>query len=384
MATLKELKDSGKYAQFLKQAVSGPIDLVMVRSVLDCAGGLSLGVLCTSNKVNKYARFRPGYWITQNTELTFIAPRGSGYVDARGTDPETGIHTEAYKLGDFRGYNHRARTPGYDNDKVTLLPVSSDYGNSTISIELAFYIGECDWFSEETAYRGKNALGAVFSQVVAVRHDTTNKTVVGVVNKADLEKGDGYDRRAIFPLSLPVPSSTQGQIDVVLRFALGNTNKPYAYFPGIEKVYRVIRNSRPIYFFMVPQSAYAAMKVKLQGLSQEDSANQIYNVLISNAQGTFVSGSTVINVSNLIFQVQMYPTFNVYDITQMRWSVGGRVVILKDNIEQSSFEWSQVVANQGYNQYNFNISLPSIALDGYTYRVEITKFNGTILVVPTA
>lgn len=384
MATIEELKREGKYIQYLKQALTGPIDPVLVMSVLDDGNNLDLGALCISDKVNPYARFRPGYWIMQNTILTFIKPRGATYTDARGTDPEIGTNKEVYKLGDFRGYNHRARTPGYDNEKITLLPVSSDYQSATIKQDFAFYLGECDWFSEEMTYRGKNALGTIFTQVLAVRGGTSSKTVVAVKNKDELEKGDGYDRRVIFSLDLPVPSSSQGQIDVTILFALGNINKPYAYFPGIEKIFRVIRSSRPIYHFIIPTSAYEGMKSRLQGLSSEDASGYIYNVFIINNQGTFPSGSTAMNVSDLTFQVQMHPTYSSYDITQMRWSVGGRVVTIKDNIEQSSFEWSQVVANQGYNKYNFNIPLPSIALDGYTYRVEITKFNGNIIIIPTA
>ena len=84
-------------------------------------GSNDVGTLCTSNKINKWSKKKPvsyqtsssltdaqlketnyGFNITSNTNLD--SPTGWSYVRP------TGGMTSPYRLGDFRGYNHEAKT----------------------------------------------------------------------------------------------------------------------------------------------------------------------------------------------------------------------------------------------------------------------------------
>ena len=120
----------------------------------------NVGVLCTAPTINKWSRYRPGYfypYADANKYLTFQAPRGGGYTDPRGTDTEINDNKEGYKLGDFRGYNHTAIIP-YIDEMSAITYGSSDAGTAS-SRGVTFYLGEVNWkMLEETVYRSLNNL----------------------------------------------------------------------------------------------------------------------------------------------------------------------------------------------------------------------------------
>ena len=84
------------------------ISIMDVRNTLGYPS-TDLGTLCTCANVNKYSRYRPGYWTTGTSQdsLTFVQPRGVNYNDPRGS--RNGISKEVYFLGDFRNYDSTAR-----------------------------------------------------------------------------------------------------------------------------------------------------------------------------------------------------------------------------------------------------------------------------------
>jgi len=85
----------------------------------------NIGLLCSSNNVNMWALFKPGYVsIDANKNLFFAQPTDS----------------DGYKLGDFLGYNHNAGKPTVPN---TNRNYTED--DTTITIQVLFNQYELNW-----------------------------------------------------------------------------------------------------------------------------------------------------------------------------------------------------------------------------------------------
>ena len=169
------------------------ISTLTVRNVLGYPS-TDLGTLCSCSNVNKYSRYRPGYWKTgSGQQLTFKVPDGTS-TDSRGARPN-GDKLEGYHLGDFRGYNSTARAPFYDGDNPRKINVASTYSGSTIAEPVVIQLGEVDWFNTETNYWGKNA-NFNCSQLVAVNG---NGTVIGYMDYSNLQN-DGRNKAAEFKI----------------------------------------------------------------------------------------------------------------------------------------------------------------------------------------
>jgi len=102
---------------------SGTIDTVtQVKNALG-ESSTSVGVLCSSSKINKWAAFKSGKW---------------GY----NTNFETGVFewvasTDGFRLGDFIGYNHNAKPPVYYVDALPTTLSVERWTNSSILVKLA-------------------------------------------------------------------------------------------------------------------------------------------------------------------------------------------------------------------------------------------------------
>lgn len=336
-----------------------------------------LSAINTSDSVNKYSRFRPGYWTVENSILTFQLPRGGGYTDPRGTD-ENGVSVEAYKLGDFRGYNHSAPNIGYLGDQITTINFGSNSGGEVTSVECVFYLGEVDWFGDEGSYWGSNNL-PLYTQILAIDADTSS--VLGIVEKDDLET-IGSTKRAIFQLQLSAPSSTNGTKEYNVKFGLGYYNKAYAYFDGIIKTYKLVIDNEPRYLIQITPDYYDELKEAMNGYDSADETNDILTVEITNQSGAITAGNTTVGATNVGFKILMYNTLNSYSITQLRWAISGYIEEFNVNTQTvtSTNTFSTTLAASGYETYSFNMTLPATAKDGYVYRVYLTGFGNTLVV----
>lgn len=109
----------------------------------------NLRVLCIDPNINEWSRYKPGYLKGDGTADNFVEwqpPRGGGFTDPRGVNPDTGNDLEGYRLGDYRGYNHTAFLP-YLSEPPSTIEFSS--GTSTsFGISLTFYAGEVRWVTD--------------------------------------------------------------------------------------------------------------------------------------------------------------------------------------------------------------------------------------------
>lgn len=330
-----------------------------------------LSVLCTSNRVNKYSRYRPGYWCVGTDQyLYFQKPRGNSYTDPRNTSEK-----ETFKLGDFRGYDPTAYAPGIGGGGSSAIVFPSSDDGATKTVECVLNLGEVDWFNEETELRGRNNI-PTYSQVVVENAD--NNAVMTYINKADLETS-GFYKRAV--LSIPV-LVTSGRV-YNFRFGLGYANKAYAYFHDtLQLTIQVV--TAPRYIIRIPETALAALKSSIiQGLALEDASNSIYEVFATGGGGTFNAGSVNLN-ETVSFAMQMQGSYNMYGLTTLRWSVGYEMSVY-DALAgtTTNYTGSFVLASSGIDaashgaMYQISLSLPITAADGDIFTVNLTSFTNT-------
>lgn len=343
-----------------------------------------LSTLCTCPRINPYSRKRPGYWKEEGTELVFQKPRGGSYADPRGVrDNQAKTSTEDYVLSDFAGYNPEAITPGVEGGTDRVVNISSQDSGS-VPFDIIFYLGEVDWFNEETDYNGKNFFGTTYSQLLAV---DSNGNVLGSCDRSEMTQ-QGRNLTALH-LQFNVPISTSAaSVTTNVRFALGHTNKPYAYFTGdyfsgasTSLKITIKRNESPSWLVqIVGQAEVAALKNALRGLQPEDAADDYPIVTVDNNSGTFSGTNKTVYVSGLFFYV-LFTSGRRYEITQLRWLVSGDLEVF-DRVNNKVLSTSRFSATMGFyghggeqEGYAFNLEIPETPRDNIIYRWMLDTFD---------
>lgn len=349
-------------------------------SIMDVRNALGypstdLGTLCTCPNVNKFSRYRAGYWTTGTTQesLTFVQPRGINYNDPRGS--RNGIAQEVYFLGDFRGYNSTARGFFVDGQNPREIIVSSSAGSS-IQETVVFDCGEVDWFGEETTYHGRNNIVGM-NQIVAV--NTANGSVLGVCDKANLTSS-GNRKRAKFSVSLSVPSDSYPNT-YNIKFGLGTANKLRYYFPDSDLQIKVKRISKPTYLIYLKDAAAGDKlysKVKSQ-LSTSDTT--VSRLDIVPTTGEFNTGTAKLQFTSTDAQLTAYPSQNLYRVTSTRWQVTFNLIKQNATTGETLYSDTQtkIWAASGYGKFVVVVDLPSVAQDNELYRIELTDFGTTTI-----
>lgn len=351
------------------------ISIMNVRNVLGYPS-TDLGTLCTCANVNKYSRYRPGYWTigTNQNSLSFVQPRGINYNDPRGTR-SNGIAQEVYFLGDFRNYNSTARGFFTDGQNPREIIVSSSAG-STVSETVVFDCGEVDWFNEETTYHGRNNIQGM-DQIVAV--NTANGNVLGVCDKENLTSS-GNRKRAEFSVNLSVPSDSYPNT-YNIKFGLGTANKLRYYFPDSDLQITVKRISSPTYLIYLKNAAagdalYA--KVKSQLLTSDTTVSRLD---IVPTTGGFNAGTDKLQFTSTDAQLTAYPSQNLYRVTSTRWQVTFDLIKQNATTGETLYTDTQtkIWATNGYGRFAVVVDLPSAARDNELYRIELTNFGTTTI-----
>lgn len=355
------------------------ISIMDVRNILGYPS-MDLGTLCRCDNINKYSRFRPGYWSTGTSQnLIFNKPTGGSYNDPRGTDA-SGISVQAYKLGDFRGYDSTAREPFVNGQNPREYLVPFNHSGNTVIDEVVFDLGEVDWFGEELNYWGRNTITG-FNQIIAV--DVSNASspkVLGYCNKADLISESGTNRkRAEFNVSLSVPSSSVTNV-VKIHFALGSANKPYYYFPDIELIINVKKVSNPQYLIYATTEGLRNLYTKVASSLTSLDTN-VYDIQLMPTSGTLNAGATTLSYTTTDTVLVSYPSYNQYRVTAPRWTVYYTVKVINQNtgLQINSWTDSGTWVVNGTGRYNVSIPLNTTAQDNYLYRVELTNFGSTTI-----
>lgn len=338
-----------------------------------------LSTLCTCPRINPYSRKRPGYWKEEGTELVFQKPRGGKYADPRGVrNNQAKTSTEDYILNDFAGYNPEAITPGVEGGSERVVNISSTQ-TGTVDFDIIFYLGEVDWFNEETDYNGKNFFGTTYTQLLAV--DSSNNNVLGVCNRSEMTQ-QGRNLTALH-LQFGVPISTSAtSITTNVKFALGHTNKPYAYFTGVNTGLKITinRNDKPSWIVQVLGADYAALKESLIGLQSEDAASDTFILTMYNNSGSFLGTSRYVNVEGIFFYV-LFPSGRRYEITQLRWPVSGDLEVF-DRVKNKVVSTSRLSVTMGFwghggekEGYAFTLTIPETPADNMIYRFNLDTFD---------
>lgn len=341
------------------------------------------GYLCKSEKVNKYARFRPGYWYVDTSgNLAFQRPRGGKQNDPRGTRPD-GNTGEVFDLADFRGYNPAASAPSINTGSDEMEVVfASDQAGKTVDVEVVFNLGEVDWFGEETKYWGRNNISPSYDTLYAYRiYGTSGMALVGSCHKDNLERS-GYTARAPINCQLTVPSS--GSYEYEIYFALGYAGKGYAYFPNTIKI-KLTLMSGAVMIVRVLSSAISGLKSKLTLIPSNtgDSPSDLQEVLVYGGGKSYDSAVTSASFNAISFIARM-SSGNTYKFTSLRLQATGTVycydrpmyesgAVLKS---QSSFNVG--MASSGDGTYTMNVTLPEAANDGEYFYIDISSFTSNV------
>lgn len=341
-----------------------------------------VSTLCTTDKINKYSHFRPGYWYVDTSgNLAFQKPRGGGYTDPRGYRPD-GRNVEGYYLGDFGGYNPDAVGPSLNTGSDVFETVFPANSPSAVTVEIVLNLGEVDWFSEETEMRGRNNIPSAYAYVYAfqkISGSTFNATRCASCHKNELEKF-GYQRRAPFLLELTLPSSGTASYDIT--FGLGYADKVYAWFNNVLTV-KVTRLAGAAVYTLVSSSALASLKSRLIGLSDTDQSLDLYDVITGGGNTEIKTAAMNVSFSALSFVVESQ-SHNQYLITANKLTISGTIkcysgprydsgTTLKSTITFSN----QMIATNGYGKFFVTFTLPETANDGEYFYIDITEFSGT-------
>lgn len=343
----------------------------------------SLAALCKSEKVNKYSRFRPGYWyVDEQGKLQFQRPLGGSVNDPRGERPSGGS-TQAYALGDFRGYNPSANPPSLNTGSSEMeVTLASSQAGDTIDVELVFNLGEVDWFGEETEYHGKNYITSAYDTLYAYRiYGTIGRAMVGSCHKDDLERS-GYMARAPITCQLTAPSSGSTQYEIL--FALGYAGKAYADFPDTLKIKLTLLSGAVVFVRVLPE-AVSALKTKLT-LSPSgtgDSPSDLQEVIVVNGEKSYTTAATTANFTGLSFVARM-ASGNTYKFTTLRLQATGTVycydrpMYSTGAVLKSQAGFSVGMAASGAGTYSLSVQLPETANDGEYFYIDISAFTSNV------
>lgn len=347
---------------------------MMVRNALGYPS-TDLGTLCTCDKVNKFSRYRPGYWYASGRELLFNTPKGGDYLDLRGAD-ENGIDKQVFRLGDFRGYNSSAYPPSIGGDSEQTLKVQADYSLNTIPVEMTFNLGEVDWFNEEDKYRGMNKIPLCSNFIVCKSSEEDGVyTKVESISVSELMRS-GNLKRAILEVSVPVPHTTDMVLTTYFKYGIGNGDHIVVFLPGVVK-YNVEKNRLPSYDIMIHENNFTALKNSITNLRKEDRIDDIYRIDIIPSYGSFSVGASSVFIEQTNIVIEFRNSGNRYKIIEPRWRINGSVT----HRETGATSTFRVVAALGVPGYMFTVNLPKTSEDGDQFDIKITGFESTGVVL---
>lgn len=292
---------------------------VKVNGVVKIAQNVRLSTLCTSGRINQCSRRRPGYWKESGMELVFQEPRGDEYIDPRGAR-SNGETKECYFIKDFCGYNPDATTPGFEGGDRE---IHNGSGDDEVNMDLRFYLGEVDWFNEETDYNGKNFFGRTYTHlhVVLIQGDT--RTIIGTVARSAISQQGRNLTAHNIPVTIPLPTSGN-KFEFTYKAALGTSDHAYAYFPDTingkqsGKVTITVTRSEQLYY-VITSVANAALEDAIIG----PSGNLVSPAFYGNT-GSIAGSNDYVDVKG--FRVELnYSDGKRYIVTTMRWKVGGEL-----------------------------------------------------------
>jgi hypothetical protein len=334
------------------------------------AGSHDFGTLCTHNNINKWSRFKPGYFLVIDGILTYRKPRLGDNIDPRGADGDRPNFENAY-ITDFDGYKHSAPAMAIQGHSVREIEVASDYNIATITEQISLFLSNVDWFGDETIYNGKNYISNNL-QVIFVKSDTVNGTYVTALA---IDKENITQNTANGEILISVPATGGQSKKTFVKFGLGHGNNISSYFDALILECTVYKRLPPTWAFNMPSSSLQALFNNLSGLTSADQSSQIYYCYFSPNSGDLTAGSTIANI-NFSAVIEM-ETGNRYKVVQSRWTVGGEIYYSKDGVQYNTTSFSKTLAVNSLYEYNLNINLTKTAADEEQHIIKFLSFGRT-------
>ena len=342
----------------------------------------NLASICQSANVNKYSRFRPGYWyMNAQGNLAFKRPDGTSADPRNNNDgrPKLG-----YYLGDFRGYNPSANAPGFTGGMSEIEFLYASNVASSQTCDIVFELGEVDWFNEETEFHGRNNLAYDYVWIYSSLNGGT-LTKAATVHKSNLITS-GYNKRVDTQASVTVPAS--GTYVYTFYFYLGTSAQRYAKFPNSLTV-KITRVAGAYVYLGVLSTTASNLTGKLLGLEDGDENYDVSEVRVANGEMEIKTALGYAAYENVRFEVVL-TNQRRYWITTSRLRITGKGYCYTKprgdtgSTLQSSNTFDKQIADSGLGIYNFRITLPEIANDAEWFYLDITAFGNTWLNVTPA
>lgn len=346
------------------------LDILTIRNAVGYPS-TDIGTLCTCDNINKWSRFRPGYWAVKDNLLIFIKPRGGNNIDPRGIDSEINDNKEGFKYGDFRGYDPNSEPPYVIGEKeITINPSSSQQG--FIDVEMTYYLSNVDWFNEEIQYRGRNNFLVLYSTVCIRRKDTN--AIIGKIEKSQILAGSKY---CTITIKLPVPTSTE-TYTIPVDVGLGQIDKYWHTLPFSDRIYTIKRNLKPSYIISIEREYYAELKLSIIGLDDVDQNQPIGAVIIDGGQSDFPASTIVHPIKNVKVTIIFFNSGHSYVLNHPRWSISGIQIYRKNGNYISTSDWSNTWQSQGNDTFSFNYDFGRTCQDGDVFLIQARSF-GTVV-----
>jgi len=247
------------------------------------------------------------------------------------------------------------------------IPVPSNQ-TGTISVTVVFDIGEIDFFNEDNIYRSKNVIG--YEYLCSIM----DNSIIALSHKDDLEVSGNYRRMEI---TLDLDASSTKVYTIYLGFSDGYGHINARFPDDVYKKITITKLNPPMWYINMLESDLPALKNSLSGLLSSDVNNSIYRVYFTPESGTLTPYSTTLS-AKFSTQIIMANTFNTYDVTQLRWYVGGRIEVYDPAINLVSTQQFTSTMSMGADMaHTLNLTLNSQAIDGYIYRIYFTTFTTT-------
>lgn len=341
------------------------LEIMDVRNCLD-VDSLDLGTLCTSEKVNPWSRYRPGYWYRgSDGVLAFQRPRGKDYTDPRTpVDPKTGLTKEYYCLHHFFGYNHSARPAGTNGGNSIAWYEPSGYAYVS---GYKFELGEVNWNNDDS-YNwwsfNRGDLSSTYVALVLEYYDTSSaKWVQGsgyVVDNPQTTHGVIY--KAVYSSSL----TTVDPGDLKLKaFGLkaGDEVKmrivPYFSGDGEDAVTRFPDSC--IFNFIMKRQSKAILQVSVE----ED----------SSLAGKFNDAATSLNKNGLLWANPMMSITNSNTATRPEYNYGVYIDVTSGVTYVSGYISFAAMGSDGNIYYMGTSNIKSITAHWEIYNADNQRLN---------
>ena len=315
------------------------ISVAMVRDELGAATN-DVGQLCIHPNVNKWSRFRPGYWYCPSNlaDITFVIPDGVS-VDHR-SPLDTIRGKMAYHLGDFRGYNHNANAMELASPGTSEIPFNPTA--TSVDLSYSFYSGDPDWRGEETQVNGVNRI-----------NPNGGTSTLFILKEGNTVLGSRTipTTNTLLTISFSVPVSGVSKTVSVALYAGDEAHTAgFAKFPFMSKSFHLTPLSYPLFGLALTPTLFDQIRASFE--AQTGLVATTVYIYPNNKQ--LVAGTTSVVVDD--FSIVVYTSNSQYDAIPIHGSIITADIEYKDANGNYTYEYNK--------SYTYHIGLGGLGTIG--------------------